>query len=60
LKDLDSSKANLKNITDGFGPNQDASLAIGKGVTTQDFLSIPPMELEIWGKMVYLLVVVWM
>lgn len=32
LKDLNSFEANLTDITDGSGPNQDFSLAIGEGV----------------------------
>jgi len=46
LKDLNSSQANLTNITYGSGPNQDVTLAIGEGEETQEFFSIPLVELE--------------
>eukprot|EP00253_Pinus_taeda_P014345 PITA_14345 len=46
LKDLDSSEANLTDITDGSGPNQDAALAIGEGAAARELFSIPLVELE--------------
>lgn len=46
LKNLDSSKANITNITNKLGPNQDVSLMIGEGAKTQEFFSIPLLELE--------------